>query len=287
MTGNMSKLRALLILGRVSNLPTVWSNCLAGWLLGGGGEWGRFAVLCLGATLLYIGGMFLNDAFDAGFDREHRPERPIPSGAISEQEAWVWGCFWLDSGTIILEKKKKSGAFLALLLACCILLYDAVHKRTSLAPLIMAGCRLLLYLVSAAVAVYGLSGLAVWSGVVMAAYIAGLSYIARTESVPGPLRYWPCLLLAAPLVLALIVNDGSYLTETAPLMAALVVWTVWSLGDILWKPVKTPGRAVAGLLAGIVWVDMLALGGEAGLFMAAFAGLFVAARFFQRFIPAT
>ena len=33
-----SNLRTLLVLGRASNLPTVWSNCFAGWLLGGGGE---------------------------------------------------------------------------------------------------------------------------------------------------------------------------------------------------------------------------------------------------------
>ena len=65
--------RALLVLGRVSNLPTVWSNCLAGWLLGGGGEWGGFCWLCLGATALYVGGMYLNDAFDAEFDRVFRP----------------------------------------------------------------------------------------------------------------------------------------------------------------------------------------------------------------------
>ena len=35
----MAKLRTLLVLGRVSNLPTVWSNCFAGWLLAGGGLW--------------------------------------------------------------------------------------------------------------------------------------------------------------------------------------------------------------------------------------------------------
>src|SRR5205085_11052794 len=77
-----SQLRTLLILGRVSNLPTVWSNCLAGWILGGGGQLGRLMVLCAGATFLYTGGMYLNDAFDAEFDLQHRPERPIPSGAI-------------------------------------------------------------------------------------------------------------------------------------------------------------------------------------------------------------
>ena len=26
------------MLGRVSNVPTVWTNCLAGWLLAGGGD---------------------------------------------------------------------------------------------------------------------------------------------------------------------------------------------------------------------------------------------------------
>ena len=74
-------LRALLILGRVSNLPTVWSNCLAGWWLGGGGNYANLLLLLLGATLLYAGGMFLNDAFDAEFDTQYRRARPIPSGA--------------------------------------------------------------------------------------------------------------------------------------------------------------------------------------------------------------
>src|SRR5271166_5908281 len=85
------QLRALLVLGRVSNLPTVWSNCLAGWWLGGGGSWWRLVSLSFSVTLLYLGGMFLNDAFDADFDRQNRRSRPIPSGAISEKETWQWG----------------------------------------------------------------------------------------------------------------------------------------------------------------------------------------------------
>src|SRR5262252_9197240 len=83
------RLRVLLVLGRVSNLPTVWSNCLAAWLLGGSGRPERFALLCAGATLLYAGGMFLNDAFDVEFDRQHRPERPIIGGEISRQTVWL------------------------------------------------------------------------------------------------------------------------------------------------------------------------------------------------------
>ena len=75
------QLRTLLVLGRVSNLPTVWSNCLAGWWLSGGGNFWKLPLLLLGISALYTGGMFLNDAFDADFDRQRRASRPIPSGA--------------------------------------------------------------------------------------------------------------------------------------------------------------------------------------------------------------
>ena len=71
----LSFLRTLLVLGRSSNLPTVWSNCLAGWLLSGGGELKTFLWLCAGATCLYTGGMYLNDAIDANFDLQFRRER--------------------------------------------------------------------------------------------------------------------------------------------------------------------------------------------------------------------
>ena len=78
----LRQLRTLLTLSRVSHLPTVWSNCLAGWWLGGHGNVSKLPLLFLGVSALFTGGMFLNDAFDADFDRQRRTERPIPSGAI-------------------------------------------------------------------------------------------------------------------------------------------------------------------------------------------------------------
>ena len=71
-------------LGRVSNLPTVWTNALAGLVLAGG--WldpAPLLLLFLAVSLAYVGGMFLNDAFDAEVDAVRRPERPIPSGAAN------------------------------------------------------------------------------------------------------------------------------------------------------------------------------------------------------------
>src|SRR5512141_1622691 len=148
-TDRQPEWRTLLILGRVSNLPTVWSNCLAGWLLGGGGSAGRFGLLGLGASCLYIGGMFLNDAFDSEFDSQHRQERPIPSGLITVSKVWGWGLGWLVAGTLLLSLLGPGPIVFALLLASSILVYDAIHKAVTLSPLLMALCRFLLYLVAA------------------------------------------------------------------------------------------------------------------------------------------
>ena len=56
-------------LGRVSNLPTVWTNVLAGGILAGADPAHPLVLVpLLAASLLYVGGMYLNDAFDAEID---------------------------------------------------------------------------------------------------------------------------------------------------------------------------------------------------------------------------
>ena len=86
------KLRAWMVLGRISNLPTVWSNCLAGCWLGGWNTPGAVLLLCLGSTLLYTGGMFLNDVCDVDFDAEFRRDRPIVSGCAQPARGDHRGC---------------------------------------------------------------------------------------------------------------------------------------------------------------------------------------------------
>jgi|SRR5687768_4849938 len=280
-------LRTFLILGRVSNLPTVWSNCLAAWWLGGGGSWERFFWLCAGATLVYLGGMFLNDAFDEEFDRQHRPERPIPAGDIGTPEVWMMGGALLSCGMVCLLFLGKTTAVLAVFLVLLVLIYDAVHKIIHIAPVLMAGCRFFLFLVAASAAVEGVTGLAIWTAYALAAYIIGLSYIARKESGRGPLPYWPAYLLACPIVLSLLTNDGDYLWRAIILSLLLGSWIIRSLYHIFWAPVPHIGRTVSGLLAGIVLVDLLAIAGGSAPITLIFVLLFATALLCQRFIPAT
>ena len=278
--------RTLLVLGRVSNLPTVWSNCMAAWILGGGGN-NHLLRLCLGASLLYIGGMFLNDACDVWFDVRHRRERPIPSGHIDVRTVWALGIALLGGGFVLLATMSRTTAILALLLATCIVLYDYLHKEMEHAPVLMAACRFFLFLAAASAGGEGVTGLAVWSAVALFCYIVGLSYIARKESIPGLIRYWPCLLLLIPVLLAFLVNAGESRPGALILMAILALWILRSIRTTFWTTPRHIGRTVSSLLAGIVLVDLLAVAHvprETGLI---FIACFVAALIAQRFIPAT
>jgi hypothetical protein len=293
-TSAFVSLRTLLVLGRVSNLPTIWSNCFAGWILSGGGDLARFLWLSLGASYLYVGGMYLNDAFDAQFDQQHRRGRPIPSGQIRLETVWKWGLGWLGLGLLCLGFLGKTTAMLAVMLALTIFIYDAIHKIFAFSPVFVAGCRLLLVLMASSVAEQGVTGLSIWSAVALASYVLGFSYLARTESIKTTAQYWPCWFLAAPIVLALVVNDGALVVNDGEfqlravlLCGVVLLWTLNGLRHAFWSPQPFIGRSVASLLAGIVLVDWLAVGGGSGPEAVVFVGLFALALLFQQYIPAT
>jgi len=146
---------------------------------------------------------------------------------------------------------------------------------------------LLVYLIAASVAVKGVTGLAIWSGLVLACYIVGLSYFARTESVSGPLRYAPVIGLAAPVVLAQIINVDGYREAAVLLSAVLILWILRALRQAVWSAEPNVGRMVSWLLAGIVFVDWLAVSDALRPLGFVFIALFLAALFLQRAVPAT
>jgi hypothetical protein len=286
MSTTAPRLGTLLVLGRISNLPTVWSNCLAAWLLNGGGSWGVFILLCAGATLLYVGGMFLNDAFDADFDRQFRSERPIPSGQISEHDVWWFGGLLIFLGWLLLFLLGNTVALLALVLVAAIVLYDAVHKHTEVAPLLMALCRFLLYAVAGAATFQNVNQTVLGHGLVLAAYIVGVSMLARNESGAGKVSFAPLLLVLAPLIANVWIephrNALSWLAY-----AGLAGWLIWCVLRMRRDHRPDVGRIVAGLLAGIVLVDCAAVPMLSFSVTIVFAGLFLLARVMQRIVPAT
>lgn len=180
-------LAALLELARVSNLPTVWGNVLAAWLLSGGPPSGLLLVVLAGAGLVYAGGCTLNDAFDAVWDRRHRADRVIPSGRLSLRAVWLAGWVELLTGVGLMALGAGGWWWVAVALGVAVVVYDAWHKESPWSVVVMGSCRWLLYLSAAAAAVRGAGypvAAHVWGGVVWV-YVMVLSLVARGEAVAG------------------------------------------------------------------------------------------------------
>ncbi|HSM42041.1 MAG TPA: UbiA family prenyltransferase [Afifellaceae bacterium] len=290
-------LKTALVLGRVSNLPTVWTNTLAGIVLSGA-EFSpaRALPILLSMSLFYVGGMYLNDAFDAEVDARERSERPIPQGLVKRQTVFVCGFAMLAAGIAILVPVGLSGAtgwwpsLAGLALAAAIVLYDLHHKANPLSPVIMGICRMLVYVVAALCFVVPPPA-AVWFGAVaLLCYLIGLTYTAKQETIGRVENAWPLIFLAVPVVGG--AWAGLALDATGP--SVILFWLAFAgwLGFCLWLVGRrAPGdipRAVGSLIAGIALLDALLIAIMGDVPIAAIAVLgFLLTLAFQRFIAGT
>ena len=168
--------------------------------------------------------MFLNDAFDADFDRQRRTERPIPSGKISPVVVWAFGWAWLGLGILLLLFLGKVAGALAVVLAACIVIYNATHKAITASPWLMGACRFWVYVIAGTTGANGLNGWPIWCGAALAFYIVGLSYVARRESFRGTVPFWPLIFLAAPIFLAMLMNAGARSNAAIWISLVLALW---------------------------------------------------------------
>ncbi len=272
-----------LTLGRVSNLPTVWTNVLTGVVLAGGAAGdARVPLLLLALSLLYVAGMYLNDAFDREFDAQHRPERPIPAGEVTAATVFAAGFSMLGLGLAALAwiglgvdggtgwRPVVSG----LALAATIVFYDLHHKRNALSPLVMGLCRMLVYVTAACAVVDVLPPRVFALALLLLSYLIGLTYIAKQEHLGRVANLWPLAFLALPL------GWGAHAALAGGAVAALwlllVAWVLFALSHLRRRRPGDVPRAVGYLLAGLCLWDALVIAasgqvGTAALALACFA----------------
>lgn len=282
-------------LGRVSNLPTVWTNVLTGVVLcGGETSAARLLVLLAAMSFLYVAGMYLNDAFDHEFDTRYRPERPIPSGLVSVPAVFGAGFAMIAAALLLLlwlgYAMENGTAWRALAagtaLALAIVFYDWRHKDLALSPVIMGICRMLVYVTAGLTVSAVLPAQLLLAAVILLCYLIGLSYVAQQETLGRVRNLWPLIFLAAPFAYGLL-TFGTSLTNTV-VYVGFLAWVLFALSFLLRAGHINVPRAVVFLIAGISLLDAMLIAGQGQGTLAWIAvGGFALTLTIQRFIPGT
>ncbi len=226
--------RDLLAAGRIANLPTVWTNVLVGAVLALAGSTtnlegallARLFVVMLAGSLLYVAGCFYNDYYDREWDAEHKPERAIPAGRLSEelllQLIQILGVL----GVVLSFILGFFSGLASLWIVLFVYVYTRLHKQTAFAILPMGLCRAGLYFlgfisvkeVLPEVEAFSLSVLSptYLPALGLILYIAGITLVARSEatnSLPKGAKWLGLLFLSAPIFTHVIYTGtlaGSY-----------------------------------------------------------------------------
>lgn len=276
-------------LGRVSNLPTVWTNVLAGTVIAGVSVGAGTLAVLAAISAFYLAGMYLNDAFDRAIDARERPGRPIPAGEIGAGTVFAIGFGLLAAGVAVLALFGTGAALAGCALAAAIVMYDAWHKGNPASPLVMGLCRALVYVTAGAAAAgpaWAWTGPLAMASVAMLAHVAGLTYAARQESLDRIGRLWPLAVLALPMILYALQAEKTtwlllLLLALADADAVRLLVRRAARGDV--------PRAVARLIAAVALLDgvVIAAAGGSTVLMLACVAACVGTRLLHRLVPGT
>ena len=138
-------------------------------------------LLCISTIGLYGGGIVFNDVFDADLDKVERPERAIPSGAISKKEATLLGIILLSIGCLAAFAFSVRSGIIAFLILVFALVYNKYGKHHAFfGPLNMGICRGMNLLLGVSIVSISLQSL-YFLGLIPLIYIFSITMISQGE----------------------------------------------------------------------------------------------------------
>ena len=251
----------------MSNLPTVWTNVLAGVVLAGGSlSDPRLPLLLVALSLSYVAGMYLNDWFDRDIDGKQRPERPIPSGQVAANTVFArrhgdavaqHRCCSPGSATAMHREPAGGPCLPGSRSRRPIVFYDWRHKGNPLSPVVMGLCRLLVYVTAAYAVVETPATPLWWAAILLLCYLIGLTYIAKQETLDVVRNLWPLAFLGLPIAYAAMAATESF--ASAVLFGVFTAWVAFALNYLRRRRPGDVPRAVVSSIAGISLLDAVFL----------------------------
>jgi len=278
-------LRGHLALARISNSPTVVSNTLAGAALGGI-IWPdvRVGLVAIAMVLFYSAGMYLNDLLDYTIDCAERPERPLPAGMISRTSARAMIIALFASGSVLLWSVSSALFLCGLILIALIICYNRWHKKNPAGPLLMALCRLMVYVIAFLSASSQTFFPLLVPGELLLCYVIALTLLAKVELKPRAIHFGSSLMLFLPAIYFMLQLSALALG----LSLCFTSWVAYSLSLIYRSSPSQMGRAVSQLIAGIALLDGMVLATVGSIYGVVVAlASFGLALFWQRYVRGT
>ncbi len=212
---------------RPANLVTSVADVLAGATIsvavteGGTLAATDIILVCLSTIGLYGGGVVFNDVFDATLDAVERPERPIPSGLITKNNAVLLGLALLIPGILFAFLINLFAGIVAVFIALLALFYDKWGKHQSLVgPVNMGACRGINLMLGVSLLTVALAK--VWIlAFVPVVYIAAITMTSRGEvhgGKPAVLYATAVLYLLVLLAIIAIALQKKHIIETLPFL---------------------------------------------------------------------
>lgn len=212
---SIHQIRNYLTLVRFPNLFTLPSNVFAGYFSTQSNnaiEINDIGLVILVSTCLYAVGVIFNDIADRQVDRKERPNRPIPSGKITQRNATILALLLIAISILVSYFISTATLAIVLVLITTIFLYDFVLKNSLIGPAAMAATRLLNILLGASLNLNNFAGGEAYQVsyrlcivcISEFIYISGISALSKYETHTNAsfqLRRLHVLLFLSPLVI--------------------------------------------------------------------------------------
>ena len=249
---------------RPANIVTSVADVLAGIAISGyflsvDQEFLPVFLLCLSTIGLYGGGIVFNDVFDADLDRIERPERAIPSGAISKKEATLLGIILLCIGFLAAFAFSLRSGIIAFLILVFALVYNKFSKHHAfLGPSNMGVCRGMNLLLGVSIVSLSLQSLYLL-GLIPLIYIFSITMISQGEVHGSSKKKLYAGVFLYEIVIGAILY-AAFLQQNIFYAALFVVLFAWMIFKPLFAAIKDPvgkniGKAVKAGVISLILMD--------------------------------
>jgi len=230
-------------MARLPNVPTVWSNVFTAWVLApwfpqAKEHWHGLIWILAGGMFVYMGGAIFSEVCDVKFDRQFRPERPLPEGRVSRWMAGLAGIFFGVLGVGMMIAAPSDGRLALPMSAVLIVIvysYAAFHKISPwFAVPLMALCRPMLVCIVLSLNMWlpphyddvfftGPNGFGLAYMIALGLYVGGISWVALGEARVWRRKAVGMMLACLPLLDAIFLVCGGHAMQLVVPLACMVL----------------------------------------------------------------